>query len=78
MNTYNIQPIQHANRRLPVDTRIGNRNPIFQARRSFGRDILLAFVDMGLDHYTGDTPVAGAKLCTNIVKYFWLIIMVLL
>jgi len=78
MKTYSVQSIQHADRGFPVDACVGNRNAVFKTGRTLLGYILPAFVDVGLDHHTSDVLVSGTQLRTNVVKDFWLIIVVLL
>jgi hypothetical protein len=78
MKTYSIQSIQHADRRLPVDACVGNRDAVFKRGRTLGGYILSAFVDVGLDHHTSDVLVSGPQLRTNVVEDFRLIVVVLL
>lgn len=78
MKTYSIQSIQHADRRLPVDACVGNRDAVFKRGRTLGGYILSAFVDVGLDHHTSDVLVSGPQLRTNVVENFRLVVVVLL
>jgi len=71
-----IQAIENSDRGLPVDARIGNRHAVLEVRGSLCGNVLPAFIDIGLDHHTGDVPIATAKLRTNVVEHLWLVIMV--
>lgn len=47
---------------LPVDAGVGDTDTSLEARRTLGRNLLVAFVEVRLDHDTNDTVLAGAKL----------------
>lgn len=55
------QLIQQRNSLLHRNTSVGYRNTVLQSRRSLGRNILSAFVDVGLDHDTDDVVGCGAR-----------------
>ena len=78
MKTYGVQSIQHADRCLPVDASVGNRNAVFKTGRTLRGYILPAFIDVGLDHHTSDVLVSGTQLRTDVVEDLWLIVVVLL
>jgi hypothetical protein len=58
--TYTIQMIEHSDRSLPVNARIGNRHAVLEVSGSLCGNVLPAFIDMGLDHHTSDVPIATA------------------
>jgi len=60
-----VQPVQHLNGGLPVDTGISNANTVLESRGAILRDILLATVNVRLDHHTSDGAVAGDQLLAN-------------
>lgn len=47
---------------LPADAGVGDTDTSLEARRTLGRNFLVAFVEVRLDHDTNDTVLAGAKL----------------
>lgn len=57
--------LQHLNRRLPANTRIRNTDALLEVLGSFGRDLLAAFIDVGLDHDADDGGLAGAELLAD-------------
>jgi hypothetical protein len=47
---HRVQCIQHVQRVLPRDARVGDRDAVLEGSRALGRDVLPARVDVRLDH----------------------------
>lgn len=62
---------------LPVDARVGDGNTLLQAGWTLGWDLLVALVDVGLDHHTDDGLLAGTELVANYLRDLWLVAVVL-
>lgn len=68
---------KHFDGRVPVNACICDTNSLLESCWSFWWYFLCAFVDVGLDHHSHDTCLALAKLVTNGLSYFGLILVVL-
>jgi len=55
-----IQTIEHSDRSLPVNARVGNGHAVLEVSGTLCGNVLLAFIDMGLNHHTGDAPIPAA------------------
>lgn len=71
------QVLESGNCRFPVDAGISDRNTLLEARWTLGWDLLVALVDVGLDHDTDDGLLAGAKLVADSLGNCWLVAVVL-
>jgi len=63
--------------RFPVDTSISDANTLLETGWTLGRDLLVAFVDVGLDHDTDDGFFTSTELVTDNLSYLGLISVVL-
>src|SRR5579871_2674822 len=70
--------LQHLNSSIPVDTRVSNTNAFLQPTWSFRWYLLIAFIDMTLDHHTHNTFITISNLFSNRSSNLWLVPMVLL
>ena len=57
--------LQDRDRRIPIDTRVGNTDTLLQCGGAFGRDFLVSFVDVGFDHDADDAGFAFAELVAD-------------
>jgi hypothetical protein len=73
-----IQVIEHCHRPLPVDTCIGNANTPSKTFRTVFRNVLPSFIDVGLDHHSGDMLLSGGELGADVINDPRLIIVILL
>lgn len=62
---------------LPINASIGDGDTLLQAARALRRDLLVAFVDVGLNHDTNDAGLAVADLVSNVLGYEGLVAVVL-
>ena len=62
---------------LPINASIGDGDTLLQAARALRRDLLVAFVDVGLNHDTDDAGLAVADLVSNVLGYEGLVAVVL-
>lgn len=62
---------------FPVDTSIGDTDTLLETRWSLGRNLLVAFVDVGLDHDTDDGFFTSTELVADNLGYLGLISVVL-
>jgi hypothetical protein len=72
-----IQPIQHLDSSLPVNTGIGDADAILESRGAIFRNILPASVDVGFNHDASNGAVAGNQLLANRIDNLWLVVVVL-
>jgi hypothetical protein len=63
---------------VPVDAGIGDADALPQSSGAFGRHLLVALVDVGLDHHTDDGSLALAKLVGDDLGNLGLVAMVLI
>ena len=63
---------------FPVDAGVCNADPLFKHCWTFGRNFLIAFMDIGLDHDTDDGCLAFSKLVANGLSNLWLVPVILL
>jgi len=59
------QVLEHIDRGVPVNARVGDGDTSLQSRRTFGGYFLVALVKVGLDHDTDDAVLALTKLVRN-------------
>ena len=64
-------------RRLPVDASVSDADTLLETRRALGWDLLVAFVDVGLDHDANDGLFALANLLSDHSGHLGLVAMVL-
>lgn len=62
---------------VPVDASVGDGDALLQARRALGGDLLVALVDVRLNHNADDRLLASAKLVANDLCDAWLVTVVL-
>lgn len=72
------QLLKHLNRGIPVNTRVRNGYSALQACRPLGRHLLVALMQMRLDHDTDDPVLTFAELIANGLRDFGLVFVVLL
>lgn len=63
--------------RLPIDACIRDAHTLLESGWSLGWHLLVAFINIRLDHDTDDGGLAGAELFTNDFCNLWLIPVVL-
>lgn len=61
------QIVQHVDRHLPVDTSIRDADTLQQVRGALGRDLLVALVNVGLDHDTDQGSLTLAQLVRDLL-----------
>lgn len=71
------QILESGDGRLPVDAGIGDGDTLLESRWTLGWNLLVALVDVGLNHNTDDGVLSGAKLVTNDLGDTWLVAVVL-
>ena len=59
--------LKHANRGVPVNASIGDGHALLQAAGALRRHLLVALIDVGLDHDTDDAGLAVADLVGNVL-----------
>ena len=59
------QLLQHLDRGVPIDTRVCDAHTPLQPRGTLGRDFLVAFVEVRLDHDADDGFLAFAELVAD-------------
>src|SRR5262249_35710600 len=69
---------QHLNSSVPADTRVGNTDALLQPAWSLRWNLLVAFVDVALNHHTHNTIITIFNLFSNRGSNFRLVPMVLL
>ncbi len=57
--------LQHFRGCLPANTRVRDADALLEVLGAFGRDLLAALVDVGLDHDADDAGLAGAELVAD-------------
>jgi len=72
-----IQPIQHLDSGLPVNTGISDADAILESGGAVFRNILPASVDVGFNHDTSNGTVAGNQLLADGINNLWLVVVVL-
>ena len=70
--------LEDSNSRIPVDAGVCDADSLFEHCWTFGRNFLIAFMDIGLDHDTDNGCLAFSELITNRLSNFWLVPVVLL
>ena len=76
--THVIELVEHHDRRLPIHTRVGDRDAVLERSGALGRDVLPSRMDVRLDHDAGDVPVARGELRADALDDLWLVVVVLL
>ena len=71
------QVLERVDGALPVDASIGDGDTLLQAARALRWDLLVALVDVGLNHDTDDAGLAVANLVGNVLCYEGLVAVVL-
>jgi hypothetical protein len=71
------QIFESADGRLPVDTCVRDGDTLLESCWTLSRNLLVALIDVGLDHDTDDGLLAGAELITNGLCDAWLVAMIL-
>lgn len=71
------QVLESGNGRIPVDAGIGDGHALPEAGWTLGWDLLVALIDVGLDHDTDDRLLAGAELVADSLGDGWLVSVVL-
>lgn len=69
--------LEHSDGVLPVDTRVGDAHALLEAGGSLRWDLLVALVDVRLDHDTNDGLLALAKLVADVLGDLGLVAVVL-
>lgn len=64
--------------RLPADAGVRDADTLLQSRRSLWRNLLVALVDVGLDHDADDRILTRAQLVGNVLGHERLVLVVLL
>lgn len=59
--------LEHANRCVPVNARIGDGDALLEAAGALWWDLLVALVDVGLNHDTDDAGLAVADLVSDLL-----------
>lgn len=67
------QVFQDLDSAIPVDAGIGNANTLLKPTRSLGRDLLIALVNVGLNHDPDNRLLAFPQLVTNDLGDLWLV-----
>ncbi len=57
--------LQHLHSHLPANTRVRDADALLEVLGAFGRDLLAALADVGLDHDADDAGLAGAELVAD-------------
>lgn len=71
------QLLENFNRRFPADAGIGDADTFLKLGWSFGRNLLVAFVDVGLNHHANNSRLALPNLITDNLSNLGLVAMVL-
>lgn len=71
------QVIQHLDRGLEGNTCVRDRDAVFEMSRAFGRDTLLAFIDVRFDHDANDMVVSSLELVRDALGDLGLVAVVL-
>ena len=71
------QLLEDFNRRFPADAGVGNADTFLQLGWSFGRNLLVSFVDVGLNHHANNSRLALPNLITDDLSNLGLVAMVL-
>lgn len=69
--------LEYINCALPVDAGIGDGDALLEAAGTLGRDLLVALVDVGLDHDADDAGLAVADLVCDVLCDLGLVAVVL-
>jgi hypothetical protein len=69
--------LEHSLGRLPVYAGVGDGDTLLQAAGSLWRYLLVALVDVGLDHDADDAGLATADLVGNVLGYLGLVSVIL-
>jgi hypothetical protein len=69
--------LKHSDGALPVNASIGDGDALFEAAGALGWDLLVALVDVGLDHDADDAGFAVADLICDVLGYEGLVAVVL-
>jgi hypothetical protein len=69
--------LEHAHGGVPVNARIGDRDALLEAAGALRGDLLVALVDVGLDHDTNDAGLAVADLVCDVLGDLGLVAVVL-
>lgn len=78
-STYGIcELLEGLDGRIPVNAGIGDTDAFLKRAKALCRILLVAFIDVGLDHDTDDLVLALAKLVANGLSDFGLVLVVLL
>lgn len=70
--------LEDVDSRIPIDAGVCNADSLFKHCWTFGRNFLIAFMNIGLDHDTDDGCLAFSKLVANGLSNLWLVSVVLL
>lgn len=73
MVTNIIEFIKHGNSGFPIHAGVGDTDAPFEALRSFRRNILAAFINVGLYHDSCNILLASHELLANSIYNKWLI-----
>lgn len=71
------QVFQNRHGRIPVYASVCDADSLLETRRALGRNLLIALVDVGLDHDTNDGILSLAKLVSNHLGNLGLVTVVL-
>jgi hypothetical protein len=69
--------LEHTNSGVPVNASIGDGDTLLKAARALRGDLLVALVDVGLDHDTNDAGLAVADLVCDVLGDLGLVAVVL-
>jgi hypothetical protein len=70
--------LEHGDGSVPVDAGIGDTDTLLQAGWAFSGDLLVAFVNVGLNHDTDNGLFTLAQLVTNDLGNLGLVVVILL
>lgn len=68
--------LEDLHRRIPIDTGVRDADALLQRGGAFGRDFLVAFVDVGFDHDADDGRFAFAELIADRLRHVRLVAVV--
>lgn len=68
--------LKDLHRRIPIDARVGDADTLLQRSGAFGRDFLVALVDVGFYHDADDGRLAFAELVADRLRHVRLVAVV--
>jgi hypothetical protein len=70
------QVLEDSDGSVPVDAGVSDTDSFLQPSRAFGRYLLIALVDVGLDHHADNSSLALTNLVSDDLGDLWLVAMV--